>query len=103
MSAIQTWFGGFAWGAVFGIVGATSAGIVLFRPDIIERITMERPGAPAGQTVASAPPAPAPVRPPELRPAPAASSVVAPKPATPAAPPPTAQPAAGQAVPAQAA
>ncbi len=103
MSAIQTWFGGFAWGAVFGIVGATSAGIVLFRPDIIERITMERPAAPAGQTVASAPPAPAPVRPPELRPAPAASSVVAPKPATPAAPPPTAQPAAGQAAPAQAA
>ncbi|MFG1412359.1 hypothetical protein V5G24_14705 [Xanthobacter sp. VTT E-85241] len=102
MSAIQTWFGGFAWGAVFGIVGATTAGIVLFRPDIIERITMERPAAPAGQTVASAPPAPA--RPPELRPAPAAPSSVAPKPATlPAATPPTAQPAPGQAAPGPAA
>ncbi|MFG1428919.1 hypothetical protein [Roseixanthobacter glucoisosaccharinicivorans] len=98
MSAIQTWFGGFAWGAVFGIVGATTAGIVLFRPDIVERITMERPAAPAGQAVASAPPAPA--RPPELRPAPAAATSVAPKPAT----PPTAQlPVAGQAAPGPAA
>ncbi|MFG1396000.1 hypothetical protein [Roseixanthobacter pseudopolyaromaticivorans] len=81
MSAIQTWFGGFAWGAVFGIVGATTAGIVLFRPDIVERITMERPAPPAPQAVASAPQAPAPTRPSEIRP-----TSTAPKPAAPVAP-----------------
>ncbi|MEP9369361.1 hypothetical protein [Xanthobacter sp. VNH20] len=99
MSAIQTWFGGFAWGAVFGIVGATTAGIVLFRPDIVERITMERPAPPAPQAVASAPPAPAPIRPSEIRP-----TSAAPKPAAPvtpqAAPPAAPAPAPAAAVPA---
>ncbi|MFG1421582.1 hypothetical protein [Roseixanthobacter liquoris] len=101
MSAIQTWFGGFAWGAVFGIVGATTAGIVLFRPDIVERITMERPAAPAPQAVASMPQASAPARPPENRPAPVPPQAAAtPKAATPPAPPPLAAPAQAQAAPA---
>ncbi|MFG1463928.1 hypothetical protein V5F77_13620 [Xanthobacter sp. DSM 24535] len=60
MSVIRTWLGGFAWGAVFGVAGATTAGIMLFRPDVIERITMERPAAPASQAASAPKAAPAP-------------------------------------------
>ena len=42
MGTFRTWLSGFAWGVVLGLIGATATGIILFRPDIYERLTMDK-------------------------------------------------------------
>ncbi len=65
MGRFRTWFGGFAWGLVFGLICASVGCVLLFRPDFIERLRAERPfsataPAPAAAPVAVAPPGVAP-------------------------------------------
>lgn len=63
MGSFRTWFSGFAWGVILGVLGASAASIMLFRPDFIERMRAERPfaatpptvSAPAGPIVAPGP------------------------------------------------
>lgn len=43
MGHFRTWFSGFAWGIILGVIGAGVGAVMLFRPDFVERMRAERP------------------------------------------------------------